>query len=97
MHRKYAARGLVVLSVSVDDASDKETVDEVKKFLREQKATMANYLLDEQPEVWQKKLNAEAVPCTFVFNRAGQVEQKYLEIPKDGVLEKLVEGLLKKK
>jgi peroxiredoxin len=97
MHRKYASQGLVVLSVSVDDVNDKEAVDEVKKFLRDQKATMPNYLLDEPPEVWQKKLNAEAVPCTFVFNRAGEVEQKYLEVPKEGALEKLVEGLLKKK
>lgn len=97
MHRRFAKQGLVVLSVSVDDASDKETVEEVKKLLRDWKATMSNFLLDEQPEVWQKKLNAEAVPCVFVFNRAGAVEQKYLEAPKEAVIEKLVEQLLGKK
>jgi hypothetical protein len=96
MHRKFGKQGLVAISVSVDDVNDKEAVDEVKKFLRERKATMANYLLDEAPEVWQKKLNTEAIPCIFVFNRSGKVEQKYLEARHD-LVEKLVERLLQQK
>lgn len=96
MQRKFARQGLIVLPVSVDDANDKESMDEAKKFLRDSKATLPTYLLDEKPEVWQKKLNAEAVPCIFVFNRAGKVEQKYLEA-KHEVVEKLVEQLLKRK
>ena len=93
MHRKFGKKGFVAISVSVDDVNDKESVDEVKKFLRDTKATMTNYLLDEAPEVWQKKLNTESVPCIFVFNRAGKVEQKYLEAKHDAV-EKLVVKLL---
>jgi len=96
MQRKFAKQGLVVLPVSVDDVTDKESMDDVKKFLRENKATTFNLVLDEPPEVWQKKLKAEAVPCIFVFNRAGQVEQKYLEASHEAI-EKLVEQLLKKK
>ena len=93
MQRKFGKKGLVAISVSVDDVNDKESVDEVKKFLRDKKATIANYLLDEAPEVWQKKLNTESVPCIFVFNRTGKVEQKYLEAKHEEV-EKLVERLL---
>jgi len=96
MHRKYGKKGLVAISVSVDDVNDKESVDEVNKFLRETKATMTNYLLDEAPEVWQKKLGTESVPCVFVFNRSGKVEQKYLEAKHDAV-EKVVQRLLGEK
>jgi peroxiredoxin len=96
MQRKFGKKGLVAISVSVDDVNDKESVAEVKKFLRDTKATITNYLLDETPEVWQKKLNAEAVPCIFVFNRSGKVEQKYLEA-KPKAVEKLVQRLLERK
>ena len=64
--------------------------------MHDSKATLTTYLLDEKPEVWQKKLNAEAVPFLFVFNREGKVEQKYLEAKHEAV-EKLVEKLLKRK
>jgi peroxiredoxin len=97
MHRKYEKQGLVAVSVSVDDVEDKETPDEVLKFLRQQKATIANFLLNETPEDWQKKLKIEAVPAVFVFNRAGQIEQKYSEAPKHAEIEKLVEQLLRRK
>ena|SRR5436309_12857570 len=97
MHRKYAKQGLVAVSVSVDDLEDKETQAEVLKFLRQQKATFANFLLNETPEDWQKKLKIEAVPAMFVFNRAGQIEQKYAEAPKHAEIEKLVEQLLRQK
>jgi len=97
MHRKYEKQGLVAVSVSVDDIEDKETPDEVLKFLRQQKATLANFLLNETPEDWQKKLKIESVPAVFVFNRAGQIEQKYGEAPKHEEIEKLVEQLLRRK
>jgi len=97
MHRKYAKQGLIAISVSVDDVGDKEAIAEVTKFLRQQKATFANFLLNETPEDWQKKLKIDAVPAIFVFNRAGQIEQKYLEVPKHEEIEKLVEQLLKQK
>ena len=97
MHQKYAQDGFVALSVSVDDVTDKEAVAEVEKFLRERKATIPNFLLDEEPEVWQKKLKAEAVPLVFVFDRAGRVEKKYVEAPDHTDIEKVVERLLKQK
>ena len=97
MHRKYGKQGLVAVSVSVDDVDDKDTPGEVLKFLRQQKATGPNFLLNETQEDWQKKLKIDAVPAVFVFNRAGQIEQKYLEAPKHAEIEKLVEQLLRQK
>jgi peroxiredoxin len=97
MHHKYGKKGFVAISVSVDDPGDKETVDEVVKFLRAQKAVIPNFLLDEQPEVWQMKLKTEAVPCIFVFNREGKIEAKYLEAGKHDEMDQLVEKLLDQK
>src|SRR5436189_3322802 len=42
LHQQYARQGLVVISVSLDDAKDPQTVDEVRAFLRHRKATMTN-------------------------------------------------------
>jgi peroxiredoxin len=97
MHRKLKDRGLVVVAVSVDDPVEKEAEEEARKFLRQQKASFANFLLDEEAEVWQRKLQVESIPCAFVFNRAGQVEKKYLDSPDHAELEKLVEQLLRRK
>ena len=97
MHRKFVKQGLVVVSVSVDDLEEKETEAEVLKFLRQQKATFPNFLLNEEPEDWQKKLKIDGVPAMFVFNRTGQIEQKYTEAPEHAALEKLVQLLLRQK
>jgi len=94
LHQKYQKHGLVVVSVSVDDPGDEKTSEAVKKFLAQQKATMTNFLLDEAPEVWQKRLKSESVPLMFVFNRAGQIEKKYVEAPKPADLDGLVVRLL---
>jgi peroxiredoxin len=98
MHRKYGPQGLVAVSVSLDDPSEKETEAEIRKFLQKEKATQSNFLLNEVSDVWEKKLGIEGVPCVFVFNRAGKIEKKYPnEFPKHEELEKLVERLLRQK
>jgi len=96
MHQKYQKQGLVIISVSLDDAEDRDSVKEAEDFLKKMKASFQNFLLEEKPEVWQKKLNAEAVPLVFVFNRQGQIEKKFMESPSHEVLEKLIEQLLRK-
>jgi hypothetical protein len=74
MHDKYAKDGLVCLSVSVDDKDDR---DKSLAFLKAQKATFANYLIDEPAEVWQPKLDASAPPTVLVFGRDGQRVKKF--------------------
>ncbi len=97
MHRKLKDRGLVVIAVSVDDPAEKEAEEEARKFLREQKASFPNFLLDEEAEVWQQKLQIDSIPSAFVFNRAGQVVKKYLDAPDHAELGRLVEQLLRRK
>src|SRR5688500_10385941 len=72
MHKKNAARGLVVITVSVDELTNKEHVEAAKKFLREQKPPFTNLLLDEPHELWSKKLGFTIPPGYFVFDRQGK-------------------------
>lgn len=69
MHHKYAKDGLVCMSVSVDE---KDQQADALKFLKDQKAEFANYWIDEEAEVWSKKLNVPAPPAVIVFGRDGK-------------------------
>ena len=60
--------------MSEDGAKDK-----VLKFLQKQKATMTNLILDEKPEVWQAKFKIDGPPLVMVFNRKGELEQKFVD------------------
>lgn len=72
MHKKLANKGLVVISVSVDEAEDKEKVKSANAFLTSQQSPFVNLLLDEPHEFWSKKLNFTIPPCYFVFDRRGK-------------------------
>lgn len=96
MQAKFNKEGMAAVSVALDDPADKEVHARLVKFLQKQNAVFTNLVLDEKPELWQAKLRFEAVPCVFVFNRAGQWIRfegsiEYSEI------EKHVVELLKKK
>jgi hypothetical protein len=96
MHHKYAQDGLVCRSVAVDD---KDAVEKDLKFLRDQKAEFASYLIDEEAEVWQKKLDVSAPPAVVVFGRDGKRVKTFTsEEPFTyAEVEKLVVPLLKDK
>jgi thiol-disulfide isomerase/thioredoxin len=97
LHGKYAKDGLVAFSVSLDDLSEDGAKDKVLKFLQKQQATMNNVILDEKPDVWQKKLKIDGPPLVMVFNRSGELEQKFVDKDVDyTVIEKLTAELLKK-
>jgi thiol-disulfide isomerase/thioredoxin len=74
LNERYAADGVVCLSVSVDDAAKH---DAALAFLTKQKATFANYRLTDKPEVWQKAWNINGPPAVFVFDRAGKRAAKF--------------------
>jgi thiol-disulfide isomerase/thioredoxin len=77
LHRKYAADGLVCVSVSLDDAADADARERAIRFLTDKKAMFANYLLDEPVRDWQAKLKIDGPPCVFVFNRAGDLLKRF--------------------
>jgi thiol-disulfide isomerase/thioredoxin len=97
LHAKHANAGLAAVSVSLDDLSEDGAKDKVTKFLEKQRATMTNLILDEKPEVWQAKLKIDGPPLVMVFNKKGELEQKFVDKDVDyAVIGKLVAELLTK-
>ncbi len=77
MHRKYAKQGLAVISLSLDDPSDKAAVAEAEKFLKEKKAVFTNVLLDENFGDGFEKLNINAIPAVFVYGPDGKEVKRF--------------------
>ncbi len=72
MHKKYGAKGLKVVSLSLDDPSDQTAVGEAEKFLKQKNADIINVLLDEDYGVGFEKLNISAIPAVFLFGPDGK-------------------------
>lgn len=96
MHNKYGKDGLVAVSVSLDDASEQGVEAKVQRFLESRKAAFTNLILDEQPEVWQQKLQFDGPPSVFVFSREGKRVKHFKDGVDFGEVEKLAISELKK-
>lgn len=97
LHADHGPKGVVCISVSVDDPEDK---DAALKFLRKEKATFLNLLLDEAPEKYQKELNFASVPTVLVYGKDGKLVKKFNATkPEEAFtykdIRKVVEELLK--
>ena len=77
MHRKYAPKGLAVVSLSLDDPADKAAVAEAEKFLKEKKAAFTNILLDENFGDGFDKLNINAIPAVFIYGPDGKEVKRF--------------------
>ena len=77
MHRKYASKGLAVISLSLDDPTDKAAVAEAEKFLKEKKAVCTNVLLDESFGEGFEKLNIGAIPAVFLYGPDGKEVKRF--------------------
>jgi thiol-disulfide isomerase/thioredoxin len=70
LHKKYARKGVVCVSVSVDTEKGKPGA---LKFLKAKGATFPNYWLKEPlTEVWQKHWDLNGPPAVFVFDAGGK-------------------------
>jgi thiol-disulfide isomerase/thioredoxin len=103
LHKKYKDKGLTCVSVSMDREGPKKAYDKEKvlKFLKEQDAVFANFIIDD-PDADEKKLNQRfgkegGIPFMAVFGKDGKKvwdsEQKKL---KDEEIVKLIEDELSK-
>jgi thiol-disulfide isomerase/thioredoxin len=77
MHKKYAPKGLAVISLSLDDPTDKAAVAEAERFLKEKKAAFTNILLDENLGDGFEKLNINAIPAVFIFGPDGKEVKRF--------------------
>jgi thiol-disulfide isomerase/thioredoxin len=77
-HKKYAPKGLVCVSVSLDPRGEKDKYDkdEVLKFLKEKDATFPNYVLlgyAKDGDLVDKRFGLEGgIPFMVVFDKAGR-------------------------
>jgi thiol-disulfide isomerase/thioredoxin len=103
LHKKYKDKGLSCVSVSMDREGPKKAYDKEKvlKFLKEQDAAFANFIIDD-PDADDKKLHDRfgkegGIPFMAVFGKDGtkvwDSEQKKL---KDEEIVKLIEDELSK-
>ena len=77
-HRKYAKDGLTMISVSLDSLEgtrEGEVKDKVLGFLKKHGATFPNLILDEDSDLWEKKLRFNNIPNMYVFSRQGKWTQ----------------------
>ena len=77
MHRKYGPKGLAVISLSLDDPSDKAAVAEAERFLKEKKAPFTNILLDETFGDGFEKLGISAIPAVFLYGPDGKEVKRF--------------------
>ncbi len=77
MHRKYAAKGLAVISLTLDDPTDAKAIAEAKKFLQEKKAVFTNVLLDENYGDGFDKLDINTIPAVFLFAPDGKEMKRF--------------------
>lgn len=100
MHKKYGSQGMVAVTVSLDGLIEPNAPELALKILREKKMPFTNLLLDEDDELWQKKLGEAGYPIVFVFNREGKYRKfSANDLDDDGYakVEKLVAEWVKTK
>lgn len=85
LQRKLGDQGFVVITVSIDDPKNAESVAVANKFLKRIDAPFRNLLLDEPVEVWTKKLDFASVPCYYLFDRRGKWVRFRPSDNKDGI------------
>ena len=78
LHRKGAGRGLVVVSVSLDDLKDEP---QVRKFLETQRAAFDNYIASDggSAEVWDALGLKSNLPQLKLFDRSGKLRHHFPE------------------
>lgn len=84
MHKKYGAKGLAVVSLSLDDATDEKAVAKAEEFLKEKKATFTNVLLNEDYGDGFDKLDINAIPAVFLYGPDGKEVKRFtMDDPND--------------
>ena len=77
LHKKYAGKGLAVMSLSLDDPEKPKKIAEAKAFLTEKKAVFPNWVLNETMDDAFEKLNIQAIPAVFLFGPDGKEIKRF--------------------
>jgi thiol-disulfide isomerase/thioredoxin len=77
MHHKYADKGLVAISLSMDEADVPKKVYAATKFLEEKKAVFTNLILDEKLDDGFEKLKTGTIPAVFLYTPDGKELKRF--------------------
>lgn len=77
MQAKYADKGLVAISLSLDDADNPKKVAAATAFLKEKKAVFTNLILNERNDDSFEKLNIGAIPAVFIYTPDGKEIKRF--------------------
>jgi thiol-disulfide isomerase/thioredoxin len=77
MHKKYADKGLAVVSLSLDDPDQPKKIAAAEAFLKEKGATFPNYYLAEAAEAAFEKLNIGVIPAVFLYGPDGKEIKRF--------------------
>lgn len=99
LHRRYAADGLVLLTLNVDP-SEYPRRDDVHAFLRKQQADCGNRMLRDEPKAmaaWKQKYEVISTPQVVAFDRTGEWVPFRVNPKTDATVDGFVKGLLERK
>ncbi len=77
LHKKYAAQGLNVISLSLDEADRPKKVAEATAFLESKEAVFTNLILVEKADDAFEKLNIGAIPAVFLYGPDGKELRRF--------------------
>lgn len=77
MHKKYADKGLAVVSLSLDTVTDEKALAEASKFLKEKGAAFANVVLDEDDGEGFDILDINSIPAVFLYGPDGKEVRRF--------------------
>jgi thiol-disulfide isomerase/thioredoxin len=73
MYEKHAAKGLVIVTVSIDRVNeDNDGVKAANRILNDQKLPFIHLNLNEPDELLMKQFSYESLPFYYVFDRRGK-------------------------
>ena len=96
MHKELAKEGLVVITLSVDEAEGEKGALE---FLQKMKASFPNYILNDNEvakDNLEKTLQHKLPPVYHIFDRAGKKVKTFEEVT-DDEFDKYIKDLLNQK
>jgi thiol-disulfide isomerase/thioredoxin len=80
LHKQYPPADVACVSLSFDYegvGKPEEASGAVLTFLKQQGATFDNLMSNEESDVLYRKFKLNAVPAVFVYDRAGQLRQRF--------------------
>lgn len=80
LHRAHLGGDVACVSLSFDFeglGTPEEAMPPVLEFLNSQGATFDNYMSSEESDVLYRKLKLNAVPAVFVYDRTGELRERF--------------------